>query len=147
MKSSLVEKGGLNQDLITELTNNYSLAIRNSNKADEMQRAIMATYHITSSDEKHLHKLCTSGSSTWRKHQKAEAERTPLPLNKYDLASQMLKHCCLYTSRFQTLGCWHGAKAAGHKMLLRTCDLSAGRCQKTSMRHFLLWKQQSMRLF
>lgn len=70
--------GKLTDKVIGELTKYYGLAIRrHPHSIAEMKKAIWATYyHKNSTDEKPQHMYCPSGSDSWCKWRKAEANNT-----------------------------------------------------------------------
>ncbi|KAG0432156.1 hypothetical protein HPB47_021100 [Ixodes persulcatus] len=72
-------KGRLTQDLIKRLTNYYSWALKsNASKVEDMQQAIMATFHhVASTDEDPQHDLCPSGKDSWCAHRRAEGKAPP----------------------------------------------------------------------
>ncbi|KAH9364938.1 hypothetical protein HPB48_017967 [Haemaphysalis longicornis] len=79
-------RGCLTQDLIKRLTSYYGQALRGSDNVQDMQRAVMATFHhITSTDEEPHHELCPAGPTSWCRHRAAEAKDEPQPAHKYKL--------------------------------------------------------------
>lgn len=85
-------KGQLTQDLIKELTNYYSFAMKNnSSSIEEMQRAVMATFHhVSSTDDNRHHDLCPQGPDSWCKQQRAKARGEEPPPHRYKLP----QHVC-----------------------------------------------------
>lgn len=82
-------KGKLTDALIRKLTTYYALAIRrNINSAEDMRKAIMATYyHMCSTDEHPNHQYCPPGPESWCEFQKAKSNgsdslmKHPAPLH------------------------------------------------------------------
>ena len=80
-------RGKLTDTLIKKLTKYYGLAIRrNIESADEMEKAIMATYfHLCSTDENPRHDNCPVGADSWCGYRAAQASglnfKHPPPLH------------------------------------------------------------------
>jgi len=77
-------KGELNEKLIKQFTSYYGLAIRrNVNSVENMKKAIMAIYHMYSTNKNSRHEDCPPGADSWQKSQ-AIGESTnfnPVPLH------------------------------------------------------------------
>lgn len=88
---SLGGKGRLTADLITRLSTYYGRALKShQGNVDEMQRAVMATYHhITSTDESSNHSLCPTGEQSWCRHNAAKAKGMHEPKHKYNLPKEV----------------------------------------------------------
>lgn len=83
-------KGGLTQDLIKKLTTYYGMALRDNEKLEDMQNAVMATFHhVTSTDDHPCHDLCPEGPQSWCRQRAAEAEGKPPPPHKRQLAKHV----------------------------------------------------------
>jgi len=89
-------KDKLTETLIKKLSTYYGLVIRrNVNSAQDMKKAIMATfYHMISTDENPRHENCPTGSDSWCQWQQATAlgnapEPHPQPLH-HDVQKELL---------------------------------------------------------
>lgn len=77
---SLSGKGRLTADLINKLSSYYGWALKTHDNVDAMQRAVMATYHhITSNDKVANHTFCPEGSDSWCRQNAAKAKGEPAP--------------------------------------------------------------------
>jgi len=102
-------KGKLTETLIKKLSTYYSLAIRrNVNSAQDMKKAIMATfYHMISTDENPRHENCPTGSDNWCQWQQAttlgNAPEPHLTLNHY--TTMCRRNYYQFTKIFQEMTC------------------------------------------
>lgn len=77
---SLSGKGRLTADLINKLSSYYGWALKTHDNVDAMQRAVMATYHhITSNDKVANHTFCPGGADSWCRQNAAKAKGEPAP--------------------------------------------------------------------
>ncbi|KAH7940645.1 hypothetical protein HPB49_002744 [Dermacentor silvarum] len=83
---SLGGKGCLTGDLINNLSSYYGWALKtHKGDVDAMQRAVMATYHVTSNDNVANPTFCPTGPDSWCKQNAAKVKGEPAPKHRRKL--------------------------------------------------------------
>ena len=123
-------RGRLTKPLMLQLQKYYGTAIR-SNVGDikAMKDAVMAIFlHSSSTDEEPQHQLCPSGSTSWCKHKRAEANGEPPPQHHTTIPPVIAPYI---KEVFQTLST---------DALMERCVLGATQNQNESF-NSLIWTQ------